>query len=267
MDYASANGVRIACRADGEPGRPAVVLSNSLATDHRMWDAQMPALLPAFRVIRYDKRGHGASDAPAAPYTIETLARDCLAVLDRYGIEKAHFVGLSIGGMAGQWLGARAADRFLSLTLCDTASEMPPGVWDERLAKARAEGMEALVESTVARWFTEPFRAQEPPVMALVREMIAGTSVEGYTGCGAAIRDMALTPLLAEIALPTLIVVGAEDSSTPVSVAESLAASIRRSELAVIPAAAHLPNIERPGPFNQALTEFLKRQAGQPTAT
>jgi len=260
MDFATSGGTRIACRIDGEPGRPVVVLSNSLASDHRMWNPQMPLLERQFRVVRYDKRGHGASEAGEGDYTIELLARDCLAVMDHFEVDKAHFVGLSIGGMAGQWLGAEAPERFLSLMLCDTTSEMPVDVWTDRIRQAREEGMAGMVDSTLTRWFTEDYRNRRPPELALVREMIEGTQVAGYAGCAAAIRDMKLTPLLERIHLPTRIVVGEEDKSTPVERAEALTAAISNADLVVIPEAAHLPNIEQADIFNEALMEFLGRQ-------
>ncbi len=262
MEFAAAKGARLACRTDGEHGLPAVVLCNSLASDHSMWDAQIALLAPHSWVIRYDTRGHGASDASEGPYSIEQLAQDCLAVLDHYRIERAHFVGLSLGGMTGQWLGAEAASRFLSLTLCDTASDMPTDLWEQRIAQVHEHGIASIVETTVERWFTAPFRDREAAEVARVKAMIAATSEAGYLGCAAAIRDMALEPLLARISLPTQIIVGAKDVSTPPSEAERINRGIAGSNLAVVPDAAHLPNIEQADTFNQALWAFLQRQIG-----
>lgn len=260
MDFVECEGARIACRMDGEPGLPTVVMSNSLASDHRMWDPQLPVLTGSFRVLRYDTRGHGSSDAPAGAYSIEGLGRDCLAVMDHFEVEKAHYVGLSLGGMTGQWLGAEAQHRFHSLTLCDTASEMPSGVWDERIAQVSADGIEVIVEATLARWFTPAFAGRAPDDLAKVREMVETTPAAGYIGCARAIRSMALSPLLARIALPTLIIVGEQDVSTPPSEAAKLHAAIAASELHRIADAAHLPNIEQADSFNRALQAFLQRQ-------
>ncbi len=266
MEFAASAGARLACRADGDPSHPVVILSNSLASDHRMWDWQMPVLVPGFRVIRYDTRGHGASDVPEGPYSIELLARDCLAVLDHFGGGKAHFVGLSLGGMTGQWLGAEAGERFLSLTLCDTAFTMPRDVWDQRIRQVREDGFASLVDATVERWFTPPFKERAPAEIERVREMVAGTPDAGYLGCASAIRDMSLEPLLARIALPTRIIVGEQDGSTPPAAAEKLHRAIAGSDLKVVPEAAHLSNIEQPEIFNQALQEFLYRQTGASVA-
>ncbi len=262
MEFAEARGASLACRSDGDASLPAVVFSNSLASNHRMWDAQLSCLLPRFRVIRYDTRGHGGSEAPETAYSMADLGRDCLAVLDHFGVEKAHFVGLSLGGMTGQWLGAEASDRILSLTLCDTASEMPSGVWDERIAQVRDQGMASVVEGTLARWFTPAFAERAPDELQRVREMIAATPLAGFVGCACAIRDMALTPLLARIALPTCVIVGAEDPSTPPSVAEALHRAIAGSELHILPESAHLPNIEQAERFNRVMQDFLHRQIG-----
>ncbi|GAB5471167.1 MAG: 3-oxoadipate enol-lactonase [Rhodospirillales bacterium] len=260
MDFTQSEGARIACRLEGEPGRPVVVLSNSLASDHRMWDPQLPTLMKSFRVLRYDTRGHGASEAPEDAYSIAGLGRDCLAVMDFFGVEKAHFVGLSLGGMTGQWLGAQASQRFHSLTLCDTASEMPSAVWDERIAQVSDRGISVIVETTLERWFTPTFAGRAPDDLARVREMIQSTPAAGYIGCARAIQAMALSPLLARIALPTCIIVGEQDVSTPPSEAEKLHAAIAGSELHKIADSAHLPNIEQADIFNRALQTFLQRQ-------
>ncbi|MEO1190917.1 MAG: 3-oxoadipate enol-lactonase [Pseudomonadota bacterium] len=260
MEFAQGDGARIACRLDGQAGRPIVILSNSLASDHRMWDPQLSLLTESFRVLRYDTRGHGSSEAPDGPYTIAMLGRDCLAVMDHFGIETAHFIGLSLGGMTGQWLGAEAASRFLSLTLCDTASEMPRAVWDERIATVSEKGMDAVVEPTLERWFTPAFAGRAPQDLAKVRAMVEGTPAKGYIGCSQAIREMALSPLLPRIALPTCIIVGEQDISTPPAAAEQLHKAIAGSELHRIAEAAHLPNIEQCERFNHALRSFLQRQ-------
>ena len=255
--YIEFSGVRTAFRSDGNPRGTPVVFSNSLAANLSMWDEQVAALSDRYRVVRYDTRGHGASGAFERDCGIEELANDVIALLDHLGLESAHFVGLSLGGMIGQVLGARHAPRIRSLTLCDTTCEMPPGVWDERIEAARSQGMAGLVETTLARWFLPGFSHARPERLEQVRRMIADTSPNGYAGCAAAIRDMALCSLLGDIQAPTLVIVGAEDASTPVSMAERLHHGITGSKLAVIPNAAHLPNIEQPQAFNKALSTFL----------
>jgi 3-oxoadipate enol-lactonase len=236
------------------------MLSNSLMSDLSMWEPQMAALTERFRVLRYDTRGHGGTDAPAGPYTIELLAADAVALLDALGLERVHFVGLSLGGMTGQLLGARHGDRLLGLVLCDTASEMPnPEVWDGRIGTAETQGIEALAPATLERWFTAPFRERRGEAIDKVLAMIRRTPVAGYVGCGHAIRDMNQTGLLADIKAPTLVIVGADDPSTPVAAARAIHERVAGSELTVIEDAAHLPNIEQPEAFNAALLAFLER--------
>jgi len=266
MPYCEANGARIHYRLDGDSARPLVMLSNSLATDMRMWDPQMPSLLERYRVLRYDKRGHGESEAVPGPYSIELLSRDALAILEELDLRQVHFVGLSIGGMAGQWIGGNEAERLASLTLCDTASELDPAIWDGRIKLAEETGMAGLVEPTLQRWFTAPFLERQAPILPTVREMIAGTSLDGYLGCAKAIRAMSLAQYLPAIALPTNIIVGAEDPATPVAKSEAIHAAIAGSALTVIPDAAHLPNIEKPEEFNAALLPFLERQSSAASA-
>jgi 3-oxoadipate enol-lactonase len=241
----------------GNPRGTPVVFSNSLAADHTMWDDQMAALERDYCIVRYDTRGHGASSAPPGDYDLDDLADDVLALLDHLGHERAHFVGLSLGGAIGQVLGARHGDRLLSLALCDTIALMPAGIWTERVATARAQGVGALAPATLERWFTPAFHAAVPDTVARVGRMIAATSVAGYAGCAAALRDLDLTALLGQIRVPTLVMVGADDPSTPVAASERIHQGIAGSKLVVIPDAAHLSNIEQTGAFNRALCEFL----------
>jgi 3-oxoadipate enol-lactonase len=254
------NGVRIAYRFDGPAAAPVVVLSNSLMASMAMWQPQMEALAD-FRVLRMDNRGHGESDATPSPYSIAMLAADVVALLDSLGVAKAHFVGLSMGGMIGQYLGARHGERLLSLSLCDTASQMPgAAMWDQRIETARRDGLAALTEATLSRWFTAPFIAREPAVIDGVRQMMLATSVEGYAGCASAVRDMNQTGLLKEIAVPTTIIVGENDPSCPVEQSRLLNHHIAGSTLNILPDSAHLPNIEQADAFNRALLGHLHAQ-------
>jgi len=251
------DGRRIAVRIDGDVGRPPLLLSNSLGTTFRMWDAQMPTLRGAFRVIRYDSRGHGQSDAPAGDYTIGRLADDALAVLDSLHIETAAFVGLSKGGMVGQWLGAHAPHRLTRLVLANTAASMGPAqAWQTRLETVMREGMGAITQAVLERWFTPGFRDAAPGAIAPVRDMLLATAPQGYAGCCAAIRDMDQRPTLHAISVPTLVIGGLQDPATPPAKAEEIAANVPGARLTMLDAA-HLSNIEQPQAFTAALLDFL----------
>lgn len=253
------NGITINARVDGPPGAEAVLLSNSLSSALGMWDAQAAALAAAgYRVVRSDSRGHGASGAPEGEYTIEQLGRDALGVLDALEIGRAHFCGLSKGGMVGQWLGTHHGERLVSLTVCDTAAAMPPAeMWDQRIATAREGGMQALVDATIERWFTPAGRKRLTEEVARIREMILATPVAGFCGCCAAIRDMDQRETIGAITVPTLVMVGDEDPSTTPEAARFIHSQIAGSSLTIIPGAAHLSNLEQPEAFNAALLGFL----------
>jgi 3-oxoadipate enol-lactonase len=254
------NGVEIACRFDGPEGGHVVVLSNSLMSDHTMWDVTVPALADRYRVLRYDTRGHGRSGTTPGPYSIAMLADDAVGLLDALKIGQAHFVGLSMGGMIAQQMGARFPERVYSLGLCDTASEMPPrSIWAERFEIAGSRGAAGLVDSTIQRWFTAPFIARDPGAIEKVRRMILGTGTEGYIACGSAVRDMAQTTMLLKVKAPTLVLVGRQDPACTVEQATVIHRMIDRSEMVVLENAAHLSNIEQPQAFNGALRVFIDR--------
>ena len=260
-----ANGISMSYEIEGPADAPIVTMSHSLAANLAMWDDQMPALAGAYRVLRYDSRGHGATEAPEGGYTMELLADDLLALLDALAIDKTQFVGLSMGGMVGMTAALKDQGRFRSLALCDTASRMPPesrGVWDERIAAARTEGMEALLEQTIERWFSKRYIESRADKVDAVRAMIRSTPVAGFCGCCEAILRLDLTDRIAAIAVPTLIVVGADDPGTPVAAHEVIRDRIAGSELVVLPDALHFSNVEQEGPFNDALTGFLARHQG-----
>ena len=255
----TANGIGIRYELEGPATAPVVAMSHSLAANVRMWDDQMP-VLSGYRVLRYDTRGHGGTDAPEGDYTLDQLAGDLFALLDALGIDRVHFVGLSMGGMIGQTAALEDPGRFLSLALCDTSSRVPgegQALWSERMETARARGMEALVESTIDRWFSPAFQAAEPDRVERVREMIRSTPAAGYCGCCAAIRELDLTDRIAAIRLPTLLVVGEDDPGTPVAAHEVIRDRIEGSRLVVIPDALHFSNVEQTAVFNDALTGFL----------
>lgn len=255
------NGFMTGCLESGPQAAPVVMLSHSHFSDHRMWRPQIDALAERYRVVAYDTRGHGTSDAPEGPYSLDDLAGDALGLIDALGLEQVNFVGLSLGGMIGMTLALRAPERLRSLLLCDTAAEMPAGVWDERIATARAHGLEPLLEPTMTRWFTPEFRASSPETVAWMRGIAAATAPAGYLGCAEAIRAMRLVPQLGDIRLPTRVIVGAQDPATPLSAAEVLVQGIPGADLAVIDGAAHLANLERPTSFTEALLAFLDAHA------
>lgn len=249
------------CEVSGPRDAPVVLLSHALGTSLNLWDPQMAALEARFRVVRYDIRGHGESEIPPAPYTLSALAADAVALLDALGVAKASFAGISLGGMIGQVLALRHPARVAHLILGDTSARIPAEGTQairERIAVARERGMEALVEATLARWFTPRFLAAEGPGVAMIRRLFLRTPVEGYVGCAEAICDLDLLGELARIRVPTLVVVGEEDPGTPVAAARAIHERIPGSRLAVIPSASHLANVEQAERFNRLLLEFLE---------
>lgn len=260
MPKIQANGIQLYYQLAGSADAPVVMLSNSLGTRLEMWDPQMQALTERYRVLRYDSRGHGRSDAPDGPYTIDMLADDALGLLDALDIERAHFCGLSKGGMVGQVLGAKHGDRLISLALCSTACHLPPReLWDERIRVASEQGMAALADGVVERWFTEPFRREPSITVDRVRRMIIDTPPHGYAACCAAIRDMDLREVITGIRVPTLVIVGDKDPATPPEKAKEIQNRIPGARLEVVPDAAHLLNIEQDVVFDAALTSLLDR--------
>lgn len=256
------NGISLNYRLDGDDhDAPVVMLSNSLAANLDMWEYQVPALVAGgYRVLRYDTRGHGQSSAPDTPYSIELLAADAVALMDRLGLDKVHFCGLSMGGMTGQMLATRHAERLVSLSLCATAAYMGPAdLWNQRIQAARDGGMAAVVDGTLQRWFTPASQIELAARVAKVRTGILTTPVTGFCNCCAAIRDMDQRETIRVISLPTLVLVGAEDPSTPVAAAQLIHERIAGSELVVIPASQHFFNMEKPDEFNTALLRFLRR--------
>lgn len=256
-----ANGINITYKLDGPEDAPVIMLSNSLMSNHTMWDPQMAVLTESFRVLRYDTRGHGDTDAPQGPYTIKLLAEDAVALLDALGIDKVHFAGLSMGGMIAQYMGANFSQRVHSLLLCDTASEMPTlEMWNDRISTARDNGISALLEGTLNRWFTPPFLENDKAAVEKVAQMIRTTDTGGYIGCASAVRDMSQTSILSQISVPTIIIVGEDDPACTVEQSRVLEEHIKGSELVIIKNAAHLSNIEKTDEFNDAMISFLQKQ-------
>jgi 3-oxoadipate enol-lactonase len=254
----TANGIAVNYRLEGPSAAQVVMFSNSFVTDYGMWDLQVPAFTKRYRVLRYDTRGHGGTQATPGPYSIDLLVADAVALLDALGLHRVHFVGLSMGGMIAQRLAHQHPDRLLSLCLSDTACRLPPeSVWDERIALAREKGAAAFVRPMTERWLTRGYYERHPELVAKLGAMISRTSVDGLVGCAHAIKKMDHSAILAAIKVPTLMVVGEQDVGTPVAAAEVLHRAIDGSSLAVIPNAGHLPNIEQTETFDRTVLEFL----------
>ncbi len=259
MLRAKVNGVTLFFRLDGpEDGIP-LMLSNSLLSRLEMWEPQISALTEnGFKVLRYDSRGHGRSDAPAGAYSMEMLADDLAGLLDVVGWERAHFCGLSKGGMVGQVMGTRHPTRLRSLILCDTSAYMGPvDVWEPRIEVAKKNGVSGLVESSIDRWFTEESKNRIPLEVEKVKEMICQTPLTGFIGCCRAIQELDRREANKKISVPTLIIVGAHDPGTDISHASVIHKAISGSQLSVIDSAAHLTNIEQPARFNDIILKFL----------
>jgi len=259
---ANVNGAGIYHEIHGKEGMPWLVLSHSLACSVRMWDEQIAAFGGRYRILAFDTRGHGQSDATPGPYTLELLADDLKSLLDRLDITRIHFCGLSMGGMIGQTFALKYPGMLASLALADTTSRQPAEAWptwQDRIRTAEAKGMEPLVEPTLERWFTEPYRKAHPETMQRIGKLIASTPVAGYVGCCHAIPKINLTARLKEIRCPILVVVGELDPATPVAMAREIHDNAPGSALVILPSAAHLSNIEKRDGFNRALEEFLAK--------
>ncbi len=253
-----ANGIRIHYTVEG--AGPWLVMSHSLGCNLSSWAHEAQALAGRFRVLRFDTRGHGDTDAPAAAYTLDQLADDLQALLDALGIDRCHFMGLSMGGMIGMTHALRHPGRFDRLLLCNTSSRIGPEaapIWKQRIETVGAGGMEPIIVPTLSRWFTEPFRTARPDVMATVAAMIRSTPPAGYIGCCHAIPAIDLTDRLGGIGSPTLVIAGDQDVGTPVEMARAIQLGIPGARLAVLPRASHLSNLEHPGPFGRLLADFL----------
>jgi 3-oxoadipate enol-lactonase len=251
------DGCRIVYRFDGPEGAPILLLSNSLGTDSDMWSPQIEAFSEHFRVLRYDSRGHGGSDAPSGAYSLDRLGRDAIELLDALGIVTVDFCGLSLGGMIGQWLGIYAPDRVRRLVLANTSSYMgPPAGWDTRIASVMAQGMKPLAQASAERWFTAAFRETGTEAIAAIVATLLATDRTGYAGCCAAIRDMDMRRTVRLIERPTLVIGGSLDPSTPPPHSGALVEAIPGARLCMLEAA-HLSNVEVPERFTEVATDFL----------
>ena len=250
---------------DGPPGAPVLVLSNSLGTDLGMWDTQVAAFAKHFQVLRYDTRGHGQSLVTEGPYSIEQLGRDVLALLDALQIERAHFCGLSMGGLIGQWLGINAGERLNKLVVCNTAAKIgEPLVWNPRIETVLREGAAAMValrDASIARWFTPDYAEAHPEQAKRITDMLAATSPQGYAANCAAVRDADFRDQLGWIKVPMLVIAGTQDAVTPPSGGHFIQARVPGAHYAEF-YAAHLSNVQAGDAFSQCVLDFLLADKG-----
>jgi 3-oxoadipate enol-lactonase len=259
---AKVNGIETNYEIHGPEGAPWLTLSHSLACSLRMWDGQIAEFKDRFRILAYDTRGHGASEAPKGPYTLDMLAEDLGQLLDQLKIRKMSYVGLSMGGMIGQTLVLKNPELFDRVVLADTGHAQTPETikqWEERIRTAESKGMQPLVEGTLARWFTEDFRKNQKPVVDKIAKLIQSTPVPGYVGCCQAIAKLNTTARLKDIKRPVLAIAGEQDAAAPGT--RYIGENVPGAKLVMIPQAAHIANIEQADAFNRALREFLSSPA------
>jgi 3-oxoadipate enol-lactonase len=258
--HTKANGITFNHEIDGPDGAPWLVLSNSLATNLTMWDPQAADLKHSFRLLRYDQRGHGGTEAPAGRYTYATLVADALALFDALGIRRAHFCGLSMGGATALALAELHPDRIDRAIVCDSPAMSTPASaqqWEERIEAAQKGGMEAMVESTMARWFPPEILAAKPSHLDAVRAMIRTTPVNGFIGCAAALADHDYNTAVASVTRPVLFIAGSKDGVTP-SAMKDMSVRLKGSRYVELEGAGHISNLDRPAEFTAAVRAFLE---------
>ena len=260
-----ANGISFNTQVEGSEGAPWVTFSNSLACNLSMWDGQVAALQNDYRILRYDTRGHGGTDAPEGPYSFDMLVGDVIGLWDALGIERGHFIGLSLGGMTALGLALGHGGRLSSITVCNARAEAVPefrDIWDTRIATVRAKGMEPTIDTTLERWFTPAFAAGDPPVLDHVRDMIRSTAPEGYIGCARALQGLDYLPRLGGISTPALFIAGSGDGATPPEGMRAMHQAVANSRYVELDPAAHISNLEQPEAFNDAISGFLAENTG-----
>ncbi len=261
-----ANGIIFNVEVSGQTTAPTVVLHHPLATNLTGWDELTAALSPHYRVVRFDARGHGKTESPKGPYSFETLAEDVVDLMDALGIDKAHFLGLSMGGMVGQYLGLLHAKRFHSLCLVSTTSQTPEAakvIWSDRVRNVGAQGMECTIEGAMARWVAPSVLVEQSALVERLKIMIRTTPADGYVAWCQAIHDLDITARLSAVALPTRVIVGALDPATPPAAAEVIHQQIKGSDLVIMPGVSHMLHVEAPEAFATHVIDFLKQH---PTA-
>jgi 3-oxoadipate enol-lactonase len=253
----TSDGVELNVIISGDSKSPVLILSNSLGTEASMWEPQLEQLSRHFRVVRYDTRGHGESDAPATEYSLERLGQDVLDIADALSLDTFDFCGISLGGMTGLWLAIHAGQRLKHVVVANAAAFTGnPQMWADRIVTARDEGMPAIAAITMPRWFTPEFAESHAQVVKDIEEKLISTPLDGYVGCTAAIRDMDLRPYLGQIAVPLLVIGGEKDGGPPPVALQGMVKHIETAELVMIPAA-HLSSIEAPEAFTTTVTGFL----------
>ena len=260
MHMIDVNGVTLHYSDQGPKDGPPLVFANSLGTDYRLWDQIMPMLPDGLRIIRYDKRGHGLSSGPAAPYFMGDLVGDLAALMDALGLKNSVLVGLSIGGMIAQGLAAERPDLLKAMILSNTGAKIgTEAIWADRMATARNGGVEALADAQLARWFSDDFRKNRKPELAAWRAMLTRTWIEGFIGCSAAISETDLYDSTARLRLPVLGIAGDEDGSTPPDMVREAVELVPGSEFHLIRGAGHLPCVENPEEYATTLIGFLHK--------
>jgi 3-oxoadipate enol-lactonase len=260
MPMIDADGCLLNVSVEGRPGGPTLMLSNSLGCTLQMWQPQMKPLTQLFRVIRYDRRGHGKSGVPPGPYSMDRFGRDVLAILDDLHIDRVHWCGLSMGGMVGQWLGANAPERLGKLILANTTCHYPdPTNWLNRIRAVRQGGIEGVADAVMASWLTADFREREPQATATMRAMLIASPVEGYLAACEALSTLDQRALLPRIKSQTLVIAGRHDQSTPIAAGELIRSQIPGAALTILDAA-HLSNVEQPHAFADTVAGFLMQR-------
>ncbi len=258
MDFFAADGVRLTYRIDGQDDKPTLFMVNSLGTNLHMWDAQVALLGRDLRIVRYDSRGHGASDVPAGPYTMEQLGLDLLALLDTLQIERAHICGLSLGGVVALWFAIHYPNRVDRAVFANTAARIgTKESWETRIAAVQNGGIAAIRDAVLGRFLSEKFRQHHPEVLQQIAAMLDATNPIGYIGSCAALLDADLRATVSTIHRPSLIIASELDESTPPALSDELHAAIAGSKLVLLPAVAHLSSVEQPEAFSQHLLSFL----------
>lgn len=257
MPFLVLDEVRLHYELSGPAGAPILLFSNSLGTNLSMWEGQRAALEKEFRILRYDKRGHGTSSVPPPPYKIEQLGQDVLGLLDGLQLDRVHFCGLSIGGLTGMWLAIYAPQRLRKLVLCNTGARIGSlEMWNTRIESVRTSGTKSIAPAAVERFFSPEFRARSPQAVASAQSVLSEIATEGYIGCCAALRDADLRERVAGIHVPTLVIAGSKDNATPPALGQELRDRIPGAQYVELPAA-HLSNIEAAAEFNAAIGKFL----------
>jgi 3-oxoadipate enol-lactonase len=260
MPMIDADGCLLNVSVEGRDSGPTLMLSNSLGATLQMWEPQMAALTKLFRVVRYDRRGHGKSNVPPGPYSMERFGKDAIAILDDLNIEKVHWCGLSMGGMVGQWLGANAPHRIDRLILANTSCYYPdPTNWNNRIKAVTEGGIASVADAVIAGWLTVDFRERSPQIAQRMKDMLTASPLQGYIACCEALRTLDQRELLPKIRARTLVIAGRKDMATPVEAGEYIRAHIPGASMTLLDAA-HISNVEQPHDFTEAVVGFLTQR-------